>query len=330
MDNSDLLSIVSMMLPVFVLSVALIVEKFVPIAAAIDPLKLFHFICQSMANKVLKHPNDVTQSKISGALALLVLLLPVLIIAYLVHAFADYKWLIDILLLWVLLQFRQDVSILNKGIEALQANKKLLAKNLLQKKLLRNTLPLSSLGLVKAGAETVLLRYHHQQFVTILCYLLFGPIAALCYRLCYVAQQVWNTKLTKYQSFGKFAGIITLICQSIPSIVFSFTFIVVSKPTSAIKVLAKRQYWCDILATLMLKKPQHLLLNSLSTSTGLNTGGPLQYNQVKQQRCRFYPLYDHSHQREPKTSDFSKILRKINMHLLTCMLIFYLIRWIVI
>lgn len=311
---------------------ALAVEKFIRISSSIDPLSFFRFICQRMASKVLKQPNSSKQLLISGSLALLMLVLPFLIVVYLVHQFASYQWLIDIMLLWVLIQFTNDINIVNKGINALQTGKKQLAKDLLQQKLLRNTQTLSALGLAKASLESIFVRYHHQQFTVILSYLLLGPIGALCYRLCYEANQVWNIKLKEFYYFGRLTNIVTQIFQLVPSLIMSISFVFISSPKSLISHLKHKFFLVGIKQTLGLQNNQSLLLQTLSSALNINTGGPVMYKTTKIQRTRFTSpknnksrINEAEPSNEPTIDSVKTLISLVNRHLIVCALI---ITWI--
>jgi adenosylcobinamide-phosphate synthase len=312
-------------IPIGVVCLALLLEKLMPISSSIDPLAFFRFICQQMSKKVCKQSYSKQQLFISGCLATILLVLPILIIVYLLHEFASYQWLLDTLLLWILLQFTQDSYLCRKAMDALSADKKQLSKNILQNKLLRNTRPLSSLGLIKASGESVFLRYHHQQFTTIVCYLLIGPIAALGYRLCYEAHQAWNIKSILFAHFGQLANIITLIFQLLPSIIMSISFVFIADPKASAKVVTSKTFW-KILSKALLKQDIHsLLLYSLAIGLRVNTGGPVIYDGIKYQRPRFEPHIP----AEANFKTLNTLISLINRHLIVSLLgITWIVFWL--
>jgi adenosylcobinamide-phosphate synthase len=296
---------------------AVILEKFITISSSIDPLSFFRFVCQQMANKVRKKEYSSKQLLISGSLALCVLILPLLAITYLLLEFASYQWLLDTLLLWVLLQYTQDVHYMMKGLTALEAGKTQLSKSLIQQKMLRDTSPLSSLGLTKAALECAFLRYHHQLFTTILCYLTLGPIATLGYRLCYEAHHVWNVKLSSFTMFGRLANTITFLVQLLPSLILSVSFIVVSRISTLINVMLQKTIWALIRDALLKQNILSLLLFSLSQGVSTNTGGPVMYAQKKYNRPRFTPPIS----KEPNAGSLKVLISLLNRHLIVCLLI---------
>lgn len=317
------------MQPILVVCAALVIEKYIPISSNIDPLRFFRFVCQRMAAKVLGQDYSPKQLSISGSLALLSLIAPLLVLVYIVLQFASYQWVLDTILLWILIQYTGNLRIMLRGIDALKSNKMQLAKELLQQILLRNTQTLSPLGLTKASHETIFLRYHHQQFTTILCYLLLGPIAALCYRLCYEANQVWNIKLSTFTYFGRTTNIIVQFVQLPVSLLVSISFVLTSRPKVLITHLQQKQFFNSIKNLLHFNGNQSVLLQTLSSALPINTGGPIMYGENKCQRTR-YSFIEHiaGHpskaisSKEPSTISLKTLISLINRHLIVSIIIF--------
>lgn len=306
---------------------AIALERLIPISTSIDPLSFFRFICQRMAKKVLNTAYAGQQAIISGSLALTLLLLPPVIIIYLVREFAGYQWLLDILLLWVLLQYNGQVKLIASSMRALSQNKKQLAKDLLQTTVLRKTQSLSALGVIKAGLESMFLRYNHQYICVIFWYLIAGPVAALAYRLCYEASQIWSVKLTAFADFGKLAYLLTYACRSLPSLITSITFILLTQPNKVVKCMLNRQFWRHALF-------QHrlLLLQALACSLKITASGPVMYEANKMRFPRFYAHMNanttgvnNNTSLEPNQSHIKMLIRQSNKHLIVLLL---LVTWI--
>lgn len=318
--------LLSASLPILVVVTALLLERFLPLASSIDPLAFFRFVCHRMALKVLSSNASKQQAIIAGSLALLVLVLPVLLIAYLIHSFASYPWLIDILLLWLLLQYRQDSLIFSKTIKALNENKKQLAKNLAQQKLKRDTDTLSRLGLTKASLEGTFLRYHYQQFTLILCYLLLGPIVAIAYRLSYEAQQQWSIKEEQFRYFGLFSSLITMIIQVIPAFLMSLSFVLINHPMIIIEQVISKSWWQQLGQNFRLLNSQSLLLHTLSQALEVNTGGPVIINKQKYEKTRFIAKTN----KEPELSDHQHLKMAINKHLIASLSILAAVQYFIV
>jgi adenosylcobinamide-phosphate synthase len=255
---------------ILIVWLSIAIERIVAIAPSIDPLTFFRFVCERMAQRVLKAHYKGQQAYISGGLALIVLIGPVVIISYLIREFASYQWLIDILLLWVLLQYNQHVKSITKSTQALTQNKKQLAKSLLQPSVLRQTDSLSAMGIAKASIECLFLRYNHQYCTVIFWYLIAGPIAALVYRLCYEANQIWSPKLSGFAVFGKCAQITTRFFQFIPSILTSASFMLLTHPSKAFAYFVNKPFWISAVL-----KQRQMLLQSLAVGLQVDASGPL-------------------------------------------------------
>lgn len=335
MDSLISESFLIYMQPILVVCAALALEKFIPISSSIDPLCFFRFVCQRMAAKVLDQDYSSKQLLISGSLAMLSLIVPLLVLVYIVLQFASYQWVLDTILLWVIIQFTGNLKIVQRSVDALNTNKKQLAKELLQQILLRDTQTLSPLGLTKASHETVFLRYHHQQFTTILCYLLLGPIVALCYRLCYETNQVWNIKLKMFTYFGRITNMIVQIAQLPASLLMSITFVLIKRPKTLISHIQQKQFIRSIRKALAFRGNQSLLLQTLSSALHINTGGPVKYEGIKCERTRYSFLTsaleienNQDSTIEPSILSLKTLISLINRHLIVSLIIFtWILLW---
>lgn len=318
MDSLTTLPIPSAMQTIVVVWLAILIERLLPISKAIDPLSFYQFVCERMANKVLKAKYSDQQALTSGSLGLFVLVIPALFITYLVHSFASYQWLLDILLLWVLLQFNKEVDQYASAITALSKGKKQLAKDLMQSLMLRKTSNLSPLGLSKACLESMFLRYHHQQVTVVFCFLVGGPIFALAYRLCYQANQCWNPKRKEFSHFGQLTSIITQFIQFVPAIYTSITFVFFSAPTQLGQLLRSKQYWYNLSQGLRASMQQALLF-SLAVAMNIKTSGPVMYGDTKIRRPRLQSSLQSC--TDPTLSSIKTLISLSNRHLILSMLV---------
>lgn len=312
----DSFSIPPSLLPILAAILALLIERFVFISSSVNPLSFYRFVCQRMANKVLKTHYKANQAALSGCLGLLVLVLPIVTIGYLLYEFASYQWLLDVLLLWVLLQFSQDIRVFEQSASALEKNKNLLAKSYLQSVMLRNTNQLSSIGINKASIEGIFLRYTYQQVTVVFCYFIGGPVLALFYRLCYEAKHAWNPKIAAFSSFGKCASILTSCFQYLPALFTSLTFMLTSSHIYCCRAIVSTNYWKSYLLSLPL-----CLLFSLTQSTRLKTGGPVMYSHTKIRRSRVVGTFgaNPSLLNEPTVNSIKILKSLIARHLMVSM-----------
>ncbi|WP_371194899.1 cobalamin biosynthesis protein [Glaciecola sp. SC05] len=276
---------------------AWLVERFLPISSSVDPIAFFRFVCDRMADKVLPPSQQTQQHYISGALGLITLVLPIVIIVSLIAEFAFYGWLFDAIILYLCLQFSQQIRLMVLIKNALRGSKKQLAKDLLQPSVLRDTAPLSEVGLNKANIEMFTLRLVYQQAVVMFCFVLLGPIAALSYRLCYEASQSWNIKLIRFSRFGWLSHSICAIVQLIPTRLFCTLLLLLSFSKSSFKSLKM------IFSTTVLFGPNgRFTLAALAGTLGKNISGPLFYKGHKVRRTKF------NHTEEVNLNDSLKVL----------------------
>lgn len=294
--------------------VALLLERFIPISSGVNPLSMYRFICQRMANKVLKTNYSKQQALISGSLGLIVLVTPTVLISFLIYEFASYQWLLDVFVLWILLQFTTQTKIFSATIKAAASNKTLLAKSLLQSVMLRDTQLLSEIGIFKACIEGLFLRYAYQYVTVIFCYFLGGPILALSYRLCYEANHAWSPKLKGFSNFGKLASYVCSLFQFIPSALLSISFMLTTSPFLALKALVSAQYWI-----LYLRSVQLLLLFSVAQVMQVKTAGPVMYSQQKVRRQRLEGTkakHGNFEAKEPSAKTHSTLMNLIFRHII--------------
>ena len=261
---------------------AWLLQRYIPLSSAIDPIAFFRFVCERMAQKVLPEKLNKQQNFISGSLALITLLVPTLIIVLLISKVAYYPLILDILLLYVCLQFSSSERASKQIFNALKQQKKQLAKALLSPHVLRDTDSLSEMGISKATIEMFSLRLIYQQVSCIFCFLLFGPIATLAYRLCYEAQQSWNPKYPKFRHFAWLASTLSAVVQYVPVRVFSLLLLIVSINKHSIGYL-KFLFAPKMIFT----SNGSFVLASVSCVIHRNMSGAVKYQQRRVMRQKF-------------------------------------------
>jgi adenosylcobinamide-phosphate synthase len=276
------------------LVIAWLVERRFPVAPAVDPIAFFRFICQRMASKVLPAEQQTQQHFISGTLALMLLIGPTIIIIYLVHAFASYPWLFDIIILYVALQYSATKRSIDKIESALLEQKKQLAKDQLQPLVLRNTHALSSIGIAKASIESATLRISYQQISVMFWFICIGPIFALTYRLCYEVSQSWNIKLKQFHRFGWLAAKLCALLQWPPTRLYAVILALLSL-SMPFKIFTKRLLSLQGLS----QTNGSYLLSAMGLVLNKHMSGPVMYDLRKYRREKY--LGEH----EPQISDIN-------------------------
>lgn len=203
--------------PLWVVLLAVLIERLWLWPVAYHPLSFFRLLASRMADKVNRRGTDsVYQQRLSGTLAPLVLLAPILICIGLFINLAEYPVFFDAVLLLMAIYFKPVLQNLQRAEHAIKNNKKALARDLGATLLLRQTERLSPMGLSKALTETTLLRFFYQFCTPLFWYFISGGLAALSYRILYEFSQIWNTRQPRFRYFGQPVGITVMTLQVVP------------------------------------------------------------------------------------------------------------------
>lgn len=268
----------------------MLLSALLPLPASYQPLQLFRLVAIAMVNKVNKAGDSTAQQLLSGCLALLLLLLPVLALASAFAELSEWPELWHALLLYCCLdwqQHRQQALAISQSLDKQQLN---LARDLLQPLVLRKTQQMSAVGICKACIESLSLRFAKQWFSVLFWFMVGGGIAALAYRLLQELQQCWNPKRPQFQYFGRPAAILVKWLSFIPLMLCG-------------ALLAMLRNWRQSIHYLRLSQdgnlglPQRWVLSACSAALARNLAGPLYYGNEKQRRVRIGPVT------EPQSSD---------------------------
>ena len=269
----------------------------------------FKFYCQRLADKVNKATNSPRQNNMSGLIAILVTLVPIVVILWLFETLIEVVWLWHGLLLYFSLGYI-GVSKSNKRIaKELVANNTYQAKQLISPLLLRETQQLSPLGISKACIEMQLLRSSQLLVCVGFYYLFFGPLAAVTFRLLLEMHYAWNIKSQRYQYFGAAANHIVKILQWLPSRLFALLLLlgIVTQNTLLCWRLTRGKFF---------QLGNSLLLHTLALGLEIKLGGVAMYNGQKLRKNSF-----NDHARQPQATDIIHASKRINYGLYLCVLL---------
>lgn len=232
---------------VWILLAVIVIERILPWSDKYHPLSLFRFVAIRMASKVNPSQQRTPyQRQIAGALAAIVLILPITAITAVLIYLAEFPLFFNGIVLLIALQFRPIILSFRRITTCLETNKKALARNVLAVLVLRETTALSPLGIAKAAIESLLLRFNHQFSTVIFCYLIAGSTAALTYRLVFELTQIWNTKLIRFRYFGLPLKRLHNLINYLPSLITSFSFAIAERLTTALAALKKLPKGCSL------------------------------------------------------------------------------------
>lgn len=261
------------LLSILIMVVVIILEKVIPWPDKSHPLTLLHSMAGAMSTKVHKDThNSPAQQKVSGALAIIVLSLPVVFVIAVVLFFAEFSFFFEGLLLLIALRFQPTLEGSKKIQKALVKRKKALARYELSRWTLRETESLSEMGICKATIETLVLRFSYQYMSVIFWYIIGGGIAAFVYRFIYEMSQVWNIKISHYTHFGRPVSWLSLGLNWIPVRITAVLFMIAVNVSKAIKALRKQKGAAS---------GHTLLLTLFGGALDVQLGGPAYYNKRK-------------------------------------------------
>jgi adenosylcobinamide-phosphate synthase len=285
-----------------------LIKFFASFLASHEPLQFFRFFCDQLAAKVNKSQNSARQRNISGLIAILVTLTPLIIILWLFEVFVEAAWLWQGFLLYLAIGNLHLGKTSKEIAKLVVANKKFEAKQLLNPWVLRDTEQLSPLGLSKSCIEMLLLRAMQNLFTIGLVFLIFGPLAALTCRLLIEMHYSWNHKQNSFQPFGSSIAFIVNIIQWLPSRIFSLVIL--------FSCIGK-----NFILFFRLSRPYFLqlnnshILNLFALSLEIKLGGVAMYQGVKLRKTSY-----NDHGRQPQPTDIIHASKRISQVFYFCFL----------
>ncbi|WP_159817886.1 cobalamin biosynthesis protein CobD/CbiB [Colwellia sp. 20A7] len=270
-----------------------------------EPLRFFQFYCQKLSDKVNNPTNSPNQQTIAGLVAIVVTLPPIIITLWLFESFVEVDFLWQVLLLYIALDSFGITKVSKDIAQALTAKQNYVAKQTLKPWVLRETEPLSSLGLSKACIEMQLLRTLQQGYTVAFIFITLGPLMALCYRLLLEMHYCWNTKLTIHKYFGLYSKYLVNLIMWLPVRIFSLLLLFSSIGNNLILFwrLSRKHLF-------QLNNNVALLLLSLNLSIKL--GGVAMYDDKKNSPEKLRKISFNDKARQPQIADIIHATKKIN------------------
>ncbi|MFC4655052.1 cobalamin biosynthesis protein [Rheinheimera marina] len=273
-----------------------------------QPMALLQLFATRLGSKVNPPNRSEGQQQLSGALALLTLVLPLLALLSLLYWFSDWPLVLDALLLFLCLDFgRQQLR--HRQVASAISRKQLgLARDLLQLEVLRDCSTLSETGLCKASMEHQALQLARHWLALGFWFLVGGGLTAVAYRLILLCSQSWNTKQQSFQHFGKASASLGQLC-SLPG------YFGVSLLYALLMSLGRS--WRELQQSKHsnLCVGQRWVLASLAGVLQVNLAGPVIYQGQKQRRDRVGPS------RLPQLADLWLMLRLTQQAQFVCYLL---------
>ncbi|RUO42944.1 hypothetical protein CWE15_05960 [Aliidiomarina taiwanensis] len=263
---------------------ALILERTLPIPAHLHPFVALRHMALLLAKRV--HPSlqrARSQQRISGLLALLLMLLLWFCVPALLYALAELKRWFGAIILWLCLFSQPWLTTATHIQQAVLRKQKQLARSRVQFWLNRECMQLSSLGIEKAASEHTALRLTQAWWGVLFWFVVAGPLAALAYRLVYELRYAWPAEYTHWRDFGAAGfGLFTLV-NGLPHALLRMILQLIAKPLRTRSTHTAVPIWSNPFSP-----HQNMQLFALLTQVfPLALGSPVKYQGKRYPRTRF-------------------------------------------
>jgi adenosylcobinamide-phosphate synthase len=276
-------------------------------------LAFFNFYCQRLADKVSKPSNSARQQNISGLIAILITLLPIVAILWLFEVFIEIQWLWQAFLLYFALG-NFGLTTTNKAVaRELVANNSYQAKQKIAPLLLRDTEQMSPLGISKACIETQVLKSSQLLVCVGFYFIFFGPLAAFAFRLLLEMHYAWNIKIYRFVHFGATINHIVNLLQWLPSRIFALVILLGTVGQNTLL------YW-RLIRGKFFQTNNSILLHILSLGLAIKLSGVAMYGGSKVRKASF-----NDHARQPQATDIIHASKRVNYALYLLLLLVLLL-----
>jgi len=240
----------------------------------LNPLSAFAVIFQQISKRVNLETRSDSYKRLASILSFTIIFSPLALIISQLYIVAFQPIAIDIIVLYVLLSWHDRMHVYQQINTELQSKNLPKAKLLLADLTLRDTKPLSLVGINKATIESLVLHMSNSWFTVVFWYLTTGIYGALFYQLMSICSQQWNCKQEKHQVLGKIPSIIVQTLQLPVHILLSFTFSFYDRPIRTLLAKFKQSiHWHHF--------SSGLLLSSFALSLQIQLGGVRMYESEK-------------------------------------------------
>ncbi|GFD95844.1 adenosylcobinamide-phosphate synthase [Alteromonas sp. KUL156] len=236
------------------------------------PLTLMRYLVQQMGRKVVPSRDyGPSQHYISGSLAALVLLAPLVICIAILVYMAQYPIFFEALILIALLDFGYQRQQYKKVLASVGRNKKSLAREMVKTMTARQCDSLSDIGIAKAAIESLWLKFLYLYCGVIFYYVVTGPIGALIYRLLLLTSWQWHYRTPRMVYFARPVRKLVYILTFPPALLGGLITLLISHPIKGFTAIKRSP----------LKDKTSLLLALLGGVLDIKLGGPAIYANQK-------------------------------------------------
>lgn len=257
---------------------ALLCHLILPFPREAHPAILWHKFAEQLADKVNVN-NSYQQSIISGGLAWLLMILPMLAVLIALKPLVWQPQLFELAFLLLAIDWRNTDKFTAQFVAALAREDKEQAKMLIKPLINRSTEPLSLLGLGKAGSETLIMSYGRNVVGVLFWYAIAGGIGAFGYRMSVELARAWSPSRQKFSPFGLTAVRAVAVLDFIPLRLFALMIVVGHRAKASVQLIQQQA------SSWPLPGPAWLIV-AVGGKLELSLGGPAIYDGKKSVRAK--------------------------------------------
>ncbi len=256
----------------FVLWLAIAIDALWRWPQSTHPLTLMRYLVLQMGRKVVPSSNyGPSQHYISGTLAALVLLAPLIICVAILVYMAQYPVFFEAIILVALLDFGYQRQQYKKVLGSVGRNKKSLAREMVQTITARQCNSLTDIGIAKAAIESLWLKFLYLYCGVIFYFVVVGPIGALIYRLLLLTSWQWHYQTPTMTFFAKPVRNLVYLLNMPPAVIGGLAALLVSHPIKGFRAIKRSP----------VKDKTSLLLALMGGVLDVKLGGPAIYANKK-------------------------------------------------
>ena len=256
----------------FVLWLAIAVDALWRWPQSTHPLTLMRYLVQQMGRKVVpSREYGRSQHYISGSLAALVLLAPLVVCVAILVYMAQYPVFFEAIILVALLDYGYQRQQYKKVLASVGRNKKSLAREMAQTITARQCDSLSDIGIAKAAIESLWLKFLYLYCGVIFYFVVAGPIGALIYRLLLLKSWQWHYRTPSMTFFDKTVRNLVYLLNMPPAVIGGLATLLVSHPIKGFRAIKRSP----------VKDKTSLLLALMGGVLDIKLGGPAIYANKK-------------------------------------------------
>ncbi|NVD07463.1 cobalamin biosynthesis family protein [Vibrio sp. JPW-9-11-11] len=257
---------------------ALLCHLLLPFPREAHPAIVWHKFAEQLADKVNTN-NSYQQSIISGTLAWLLMIVPMLAVLIALKPLVWQPQLFELAFLLLAIDWRNTDKFTAQFVAAMAREDKEQAKMLLTPLVNRCTESLSLLGLGKAGSETLIMSYGRNVIGVLFWYALAGGIGAFLYRMAVELARAWSPSRPSFSPFGIPAIKAVAILDFIPLRLFAVMIACGQRASACIQLIRQQA------PSWPLPGPAWLIV-SVGAKLELSLGGPAIYARHKAVRAK--------------------------------------------